>query len=207
MGDSRIFGDVAQKLKPNPQAMEKAIGDFLEAAGFSLEHPQLRHTPQRVVKVWLERFLDGYACLPKQFLEERFPSPAEEGQMVLLHHIRFHSMCPHHLLPYEGYAHMAYVPSQSIVGFGRLAALLQGFAHRLSLQEDIASNVAHTLYTELHAQGAACILQARQCCLRLRRAHCVDAWTQAEAYEGKFKTESALQQALWLRIQSSTPNP
>jgi GTP cyclohydrolase I len=111
-------------------------------------------------------------------------------------------MCPHHLLPYEGYAHVAYVPSESIVGFGRLAALVAGFAHRLSLQEALAKSIAHTLWTELNAQGAACILQARQCCLRLRKPSCMDAWTHTEAYEGKFKTEKSLQQALWLRIQA-----
>jgi len=202
MGDSRLLGDLAQTLKPNPKAMQKAVADFLKAAGFNVEHPQLVHTPQRVTKMWLENFLDGYASSPEQLLEERFPSPTEEGQMVLVHHLRFHSMCPHHLLPYEGYAHLAYVPSESIVGFGRLAALLASFAHRLSLQEDVAKNIAYALWTQLGAQGAACILQAKQCCLRLRRPSCVDAWTHTEAYEGTFKTENALQQALWLRIKA-----
>ena len=102
---------------------------------------------------------------------------------------------------------MAYVPSQSIAGFGHLSALLQAFAHRLSLQEEVAHNIAHALWTELDAQGAACILQARQCCLRLRRPHCMDAWTHAEAYAGTFKTEPSLQQALWLRIQAGAERP
>jgi len=207
MGDSRIFGEIAQALRPDAAGMEKAVADFLKAAGFELGHPQLCQTPGRVTRMWLEHFLDGYACRPGQFLEERFPSPAGEGQMVLVRHLRFHSMCPHHLLPYEGYAHMAYVPCESIVGFGRLAALAGGFAHRLSLQEDVARNIAHTLYMELKAEGAACILQAKQCCLRLREPSCADAWTQAEAYEGRFKTEKALQQALWLRIQTGVEVP
>jgi len=187
--------------------MQRAIADFLRAAGFEPGHPQLAQTPERVTQMWLEHFLDGYAETPGAFLTERFPAQAGEGQMVLLHHLRFHSMCPHHLLPYEGYAHMAYLPSGSIVGFGRLAALLTGFAHRLSLQEDVAKNIAHTLWTELQTEGAACILQAKQCCLRLRRPNCADAWTHAEAYEGKFKTEKSLQEALWLRIQAGAEGP
>jgi len=206
MGNPRRLGEIAQTLKPNPRAMEKAVADFLQAAGFSLEHSELQKTPQRVTQMWLENFLDGYACSPRQLLEERFPSPGREGQMVLVHHLRFHSMCPHHLLPYEGYAHMAYVPSESIAGFGQLAAVLAGFAHRLSLQEDVAKNIAQALWTQLDAQGAACILQARQCCLRLRRPGCVDAWTHVEAYEGTFKTEKSWQEALWLRI-NSRPEP
>jgi len=202
MGNPRVLGTPAQTLKPNPKAMQKAVADFLKAAGFGLEHPELEQTPQRVTQMWLEHFLDGYACSPEQLLEERFPSASEEGQMVLVHHLRFHSMCPHHLLPYEGYAHIAYLPAKSIVGFGRLAELVAGFAHRLSLQENVAQNIAWTLWTQLGAQGAACILQARQCCLRLRRPGCMDAWTHAEAYEGTFKTQKSLQEALWLRIQA-----
>jgi len=201
MGNARIFRDIAQTLKPDTQAMQKAVADFLKAAGFG-EHPELLKTPQRVTKMWLENFLDGYACVPGQLLAEKIPSPTEEGQMVLVGHLRFHSMCPHHLLPYEGHAHVAYLPSESIVGFGRLAALVAAFAHRLSLQEELAQNIAHTLWKELNAQGAACILQAKQCCLRLRRPSCADAWTHAEAYAGRFKTDKSLQQALWQRIQT-----
>ena len=102
-------------------------------------------------------------------LAERIPVPeGSRGELVVVTGLRFHSMCPHHLLPVEGRAHIAYVPGEYVVGFGRLAALLDTWAHRLILQEHLARGVARSLARGLESPGAACIVEAHQACLRVR---------------------------------------
>jgi GTP cyclohydrolase I len=180
--------------------MQRAIRAFLDAAGLDLADPNLRETPARVTDAWADEFLDGYQRTAGAVLSERFPvSGASEREVVIVTGLEFRSMCPHHLLPYAGRAHLAYVPGTSVVGFGRLAALLDVFAHRLVLQEELARQVAQALVAELGSQGAACILEAEQTCLRLRGGEQRHAVTHAEAYEGVLK-EPGLRAELWARL-------
>jgi GTP cyclohydrolase I len=187
--------------RPDRARMEKAVAQFLDAAGLDLKDPNLRQTPQRVAEAWLEEFIDGYQREPARELKERFPAgKTGHRQLVVITRLRFHSMCPHHLLPYTGFAHVAYVPGRTVVGFGRLNAILETFSHRLTLQEEIARNVARTLAKELKSPATACILEAEQTCLRLRGGHQRDAVTHAEAYEGLLKKDAGLRSELWARI-------
>lgn len=185
------------------RAMRKAVKDFLSAAGLDLKDPNLAQTPDRVTEAWADEFLDGYARSPTEVLGERFPvSKAGQRELVVVSSLRFVSMCPHHLLPYSGRATVAYLPGRTVVGFGRLATLVDVFAHRLVLQEELARQVAVSLREELGSPATACVIEAEQTCLRLRGGHQHDAVTHAEAYEGKLKTDSALRRELWARIGS-----
>lgn len=183
--------------------MERAVAVFLEAAGLDMaSDPNLARTPRRVAEAWMNDFLDGYRTTPEEALGERYPVPeGEEGGLVVVADLRFHSMCPHHLLPYQGRAHLAYIPSGGVVGFGRLAALLDCFAHRLILQEALAREVAQALVQVLGSPGAACVLEAEQFCLRIRGGTRCDAVTHSEAYEGTLRDGPDLRRELWARIQ------
>ena len=186
--------------RPDRAAMQRAVKDFLVAAGLDPNDPNLVETPTRVTDAWADEFLDGYSKSPKQVLAERFPvSQASNREVVIVSDLWFRSMCPHHLLPYSGRAHLAYVPGDHVIGFGRLSALLDAFAHRLVLQEELARQVATSLMTELGSQGAACILEAEQTCLRLRGGEQCEAVTHAEAYEGILR-EPGLRAELWARL-------
>jgi GTP cyclohydrolase I len=181
--------------------MERAISDFLAAAAVDLTDPNLRHTPRRVAEAWMSEFLDGYQKTPERVLGELYPaSSGSSGELVVLTDLRFHSMCPHHLLPYEGTAHLAYVPSGKVVGFGRLSALLDCFAHRLILQEELVRQVASSLAKVLGSPATACIVQAEQACLRVRGHRQRLARTHTEAYEGLLRRDKALRRELWSRI-------
>jgi GTP cyclohydrolase IA len=182
--------------------MERAVADFLQAAGLdAASDPNLQDTPRRVASAWLEGFLDGYRTTPEEALGERHAIPhGQQGELVVVTDLRFHSMCPHHLLPYQGRAHLAYAPSGGVVGFGRLAALLDCFAHRLILQEALAREVARALSRVLGSPAAACILEAEQACLRVRGETRCDAVTHAEAYEGALRSDRQLRRELWARI-------
>ncbi len=185
----------------NRPLMRRAVKDFLRAAGMKLDDPNLAQTPARVTEAWADEFLDGYGREPSEVLGERFEvSTASKRELVIVTRLKFRSMCPHHLLPYSGWAHVAYLPGRSVVGFGRLAALVDLFAHRLILQEELARQVARALRVQLGSPATACILEAEQTCLRLRGGNQHEAVTHAEAYEGKLRKDSALRRELWARI-------
>lgn len=187
---------------PDLEAMAAAVRDFLRASGLPLnEDPNLADTPTRVAEAWAHEFIDGYAKTPEEALGETFPAPPDSsGELVVVTDLRFHSMCPHHLLPFEGVAHVAYVPGKQVVGFGRLSTLVDCFAHRLILQEDLARQVARSLARVLGSPATACIIEARQACLRIRGDHQRDAVTHAEAYEGLLRRDGALRRELWTRL-------
>jgi len=180
--------------------MERAVGDFLRAMGADLSDPNLKQTPERVAEAWITEFLDGYAQDPKKVLAERYPvTGGGEDELVVVTDLTFRSMCPHHLLPWSGRAAIAYVPGKEVIGFGRLAKLLDVFAHRLVLQEELARQVCKALMLYLGTKGAACILEGHQTCLRLRGGHQREAVTHAEAYAGVL-TKPALRKELWVRL-------
>ena len=190
-----------QPAKPRVKMMAKHIGRFLALAGLDTRDENLKDTPRRVAEAFADEFLNGYSLDPAVVLGEQFPvSKRSDRELVVVTNLHFRSMCPHHLLPYSGKAHIAYVPGKSVVGFGRIGALLDAYAHRLVLQEELARNVATALATHLKCQGAACVIEAEQTCLRLRGGEQHQAVTHTEAYEGVLK-DAGLRAELWARIR------
>jgi len=197
----KVSATPSPSVVPDRAAMARAVEEFLRAAGLPLQDANLANTPQRVADAWIGEFLDGYASSPEEVLGKTYPAPPDSaGEMVLVTDLRFHSMCPHHLLPFSGRAHVAYVPGGRVVGFSRLSALVNCFAHRLTLQEDLARNVAGALARVLGSPATACIIEAEQSCMRLRGDKQRDAVTHAEAYEGTLRRDGALRRELWARL-------
>jgi GTP cyclohydrolase I len=191
----------ASSAAPDMAAMAAAVKDFLRAAGLPLSDVNLVETPERVAKAWTHEFLDGYATTAEEALGKSFPAPeGSSGELVVVTDLRFHSMCPHHLVPYEGRAHVAYVPGKQVVGFGRLSALVDCFAHRLILQEDLVRQVASSLARVLGSPATACVIEAKHACLRLRGSKQRDAVIHTEAYEGRLRKDGALRRELWVRL-------
>jgi GTP cyclohydrolase I len=151
---------------PDVRKMEQAIKDWLVACGLDPADGDLATTPARVARVWASEFLDGYAADPAEILGEPVVGEADPD-VVVVAGLRFHAMCPHHLFPYRGLAHVAYLPAGKLVGFGRLGRLVECFAHRLTLQERITNQIAAALMQHLGARGAGVVLQAEQLCLAL----------------------------------------
>jgi GTP cyclohydrolase I len=151
----------------DPHALANAIAALLRAAGHDPSgEADLRQTPERVAKLWAEEFLAGYAMDPAQILGEPVVGEADPD-VVLVSGLRFHSMCPHHLVPFRGVAHLAYLPAGKLAGFGRLADLVECFTKRLTLQERATHAIAEALWQGLGARGAGCVLEAEQLCLAL----------------------------------------
>ncbi len=152
---------------------------------------ELRGTPERVAEAWLEDLVDGYRADPARILADAMPARGKD--LVAVTGIDFHSMCPHHLLPSRGVAHVAYVPGGRVTGFGQLARLVDCFAHRLVLEEDLARQVAEALVRHLGARGAACVLDAEQTCLTIRGERRRDARAHAQCFLGAMATDERLQ--------------
>jgi len=147
--------------------MRAAVAAFLRAAGLDPERDgDLRETAERVARVWDGEFLAGYAMDPATILSEPVVGEADPD-VVVVGGLRFHAMCPHHLLPYRGVAHVAYIPNGKLVGFGRLADLVECFTKRLTLQERATRQIAEALWRGLGAHGAGCVIEAEQMCLAL----------------------------------------
>ncbi len=191
----------ARVKRPDAEGMQRAVRDFLAAAGLDPASAELAQTPELVAKAWSDDFLDGSRADPKAILADRFPATAgAAGELVVVSGIEFQSVCPHHLLPYGGVAHVAYVPERSVVGFGQLVRLLECFGHRLVLQEDLARQVANSIVDELGARGAGVVLDASQSCLTLRGERRASARVVAEAFAGAMSTDAELRQRFLTRI-------
>jgi len=151
----------------NAEAMSAAVAALLEAAGLDpAGDADLRQTPERVARLWQEEFLAGYAMDPAKILGDLVVGETDPD-VVIVSGLRFHSMCPHHLVPFRGVAHLAYIPAGKLAGFGRLADLVECFTKRLTLQERATHQIAHALWTGLGARGAGCVMEAEQLCLAL----------------------------------------
>ena len=149
------------------QALRDAVEALLRAAGLDpVGDSDLRETPRRVAKLWQSEFLSGYAMDPAAILGDPVVGEADPDG-VLVGGLRFHAMCPHHLLPYRGVAHVAYLPNGKLVGFGRLAELVDCFTRRLTLQERATHQIAEALCQHLGARGAGCVIEAEQLCLAI----------------------------------------
>lgn len=178
---------------PDRARMAAAIAELLDAAGHDVARdPELRGTPARVADALCDAFLDGYTETPREVLAERYAD--EGGEPIVVRDIAFHALCPHHLLPMTGLAHVAYVPANEIVGFSRLVRLVDCFAHRLVLQERIARDVARALVDVLGARAAVCALDAEQGCMTLRGVRRVGSRVWVEAAAGDTKLAARLRQ-------------
>lgn len=174
-------------------AAAAAMARFLDAVVPPAQRTaaDLDGTPERVAEAWTEDLLDGYRRDPAALLAPTMPARGKD--LVVVTGIDFHSMCPHHLLPSRGLAHVAYVPGGRVVGFGQLARLVDCYAHRLVLQEVLARQIAEALIDCLDARGAACLLDAEQACLTVRGERRSRARTHAQCFLGALEADPRLQ--------------
>ena len=148
---------------------ERAVREFLTALGHSVDDPDLRDTPRRVVDAYADELLTGYAVDVRALLSEgQAVAAGAQSGIVALSGIALSTICPHHLLLSHGSATVAYRPGARLFGLGTLSALLAAFARRLSLQEAIGENVVQALVEYGGARGAYCEIHLSHGCLVAR---------------------------------------
>ena len=151
---------------PDLKAMARAIEDFLDASGAPVGAADRAKTPMRVAEAWTADLLGGYALDP---VAELTSEPvASGGGLVVVRDIAFHSTCVHHLLPFVGRAHVAYLPARRLAGLSKIARVVDLLARRLQIQERLTDGIVDALERALGPAGAACIVEAEHMCVACR---------------------------------------
>jgi len=145
--------------------IERAVREILLAIGEDPQREGLRETPARVARMYQELF-SGLHQDPEQHLQTMFDE--DHHEMVVLRDVPFHSMCEHHLMPFEGKAHLAYIPGGKVLGLSKLARLVDVFALRPQVQERLTSQIADVLAEKLKVLGCAVVLEAVHTCMTCR---------------------------------------
>lgn len=169
---------------------EQAIKLLLEAIGENPQREGLIDTPKRVAKMYAE-ITAGYEDSPKNHLCTVFKSA--NADIVIEKDIEFHSLCEHHLLPFFGKIHVAYIPNGKVAGLSKLARVCEVFTRRLQLQEQITNQIADSLEQELNTCGVMVIIEASHTCMTMRGVKKVGTKTITIATRGKIKDNLVLQ--------------
>ncbi len=180
---------------PDKAAISEALERLLQAMGLDPEKKDFADTPRRVAELWDAEFLNGYSMDAKEILAN--PIEGEENpDAVFVTDLTFHSMCPHHLLPSRGRAHVAYIPDGQLVGFGRVAQVVACYTQRLTLQERACHQVANALTTFLAARGAGCVMEAEHLCLAIPGDKHQSSRVLTSAFVGEFSEREDLRARL-----------
>ncbi|MGA2265875.1 MAG: GTP cyclohydrolase I FolE [Phycisphaerae bacterium] len=169
-------------------AIEQAVQRILQAIGENPQREGLRSTPARVAKMYEEMF-SGMFDDPRKHLHVGFTERYDE--MVVVRDIQFHSMCEHHLLPFMGRAHIAYLPKGKVAGVSKLARVVESCARRPQLQERLTTQIADLIMGELDAKGVGVILEATHTCMTIRGVRKPGSIVVTSAMRGLFKSNLA----------------
>jgi GTP cyclohydrolase I len=172
----------------DPQAAERAVRDLLTALGRDLHDPGLRDTPRRVAAAFAELLSHEPVALTT------FPNDAGYDELVVVREIPFHSLCMHHLLPFHGVAHVAYLPGERIIGLSKLARVVELFARELQLQERLTMQVAQCLEEHLRPKGVGVVIEAEHLCMSLRGVQKAGTRTTTSALLGVLRDDARTRQ-------------
>ena len=177
--------------------IERAVREILLAVGEDPDREGLRETPARVARMYAELFA-GLHSDPRRHLRKFFSETCDE--VVLVRDISFNSMCEHHMLPFMGTAHVAYLPGDRVVGLSKLARVVEEVARRPQVQERMTEQIANLLVEELHAKGVAVVIEAVHTCMTIRGVRKPGSICVTSAMKGCFRTKSSTRAELMTLI-------
>ena len=164
-----------------------AVVELLKAIGEDPDREGLRETPRRIANMYAEIF-GGLAIDPTEYLKVGFEVAHDE--MVILRDIPFYSMCEHHFLPFHGRAHVGYVPDGRVVGISKLARVVEAFARRPQIQEQLTSQIAEAIMDAIQPDGVAVVIEAEHLCMTMRGVQKPGSRMVTSAMRGQFKQSS-----------------
>jgi GTP cyclohydrolase I len=182
-------------LSIDRKKIEKAVREILVAIGEDPNREGLRDTPSRVAKMY-EEILSGYSDSPENHLV-LFTENYDE--MIIVRDIPFYSLCEHHLLPFFGKAHVAYIPGdQKVTGLSKLARIVDVYAKRLQLQERMTEQIAQAVMENLNAKGVMVVIEAQHLCMVMRGVKKPGSYTVTSSVKGVMRREPTRMEALFL---------
>ena len=176
--------------RPSREEAEAAVRVLIAWTGDNPDREGLVDTPRRVVAAF-EELYSGYGQDPNEILERKFSDVEGYQDMVLVREIPFHSHCEHHMVPFYGKAHIAYYPTDGVVGLSKMARLVDTFARRLQTQETMTAQIADTLEQVIGARGVAVMIEAEHMCMSMRGVQKSGASTMTSRFTGVFRDSSA----------------
>jgi GTP cyclohydrolase I len=165
LADERDEADVAPASGVDMPRIERAVREILSAVGEDPDREGLQETPARVARMYAELFR-GLHEDPRAHLKKFFTEQYDE--VVLVRDISFNSMCEHHMLPFMGVAHIAYIPNGRVIGLSKLARVVEVVSKRPQVQERMTEEIANLLVDELDAKGVAVVVEASHSCMTIR---------------------------------------
>jgi GTP cyclohydrolase I len=190
----------AKPKKVDLAAIERAVRTILRAVGEDIDRPGLKDTPRRVARMYTEMFA-GLHSDPARHLKVTFPEDYDE--IVLVRDISFTSMCEHHLLPFSGVAHVAYIPHGRVTGLSKLARVVEEVARRPQVQERMTNDVADMIERELQSSGVAVVVKAEHSCMSIRGIRKPGSQTVTSALRGVFKSNESSRSEVMSLINDS----
>jgi len=177
------------------QAMEHVKG-LLEFIGEDVNREGLLKTPHRVINAMRDHF-SGYEQDPKEFLKRTFSEVEGYNELVVVSDIELHSHCEHHMVPFVGKAHVAYIPDGRVLGLSKIARVVDAYAKRLQVQEKLTAQIADAIQEELRPQGVAVILKCKHFCMCYRGVKKPESWTTTSKLHGIFMDNPATRMELF----------
>ena len=184
--------DSIKAKRPSREEAEAAVRTLIRWAGDDPTREGLIDTPKRVVKAYRELF-EGYEQDSSKILDKVFEEVAGYDDMVLVREIPFASHCEHHMVPFVGHAHIAYYPSDGVVGLSKLARLVDVYARRLQTQETMTAEIVEAMVDSLNPRGVAVMIEAEHMCMSMRGVRKQGSTTITTRFTGIFKDDPAEQ--------------
>jgi len=187
----------------NLKKIENATKDILEAVGEDINREGLVKTPKRVAKAF-EHICGGYFKDPKEILNEAL-FDSTNNEMVVVRNIEFYSMCEHHILPFFGRVSVAYIPDKKVVGLSKIPRLVDVFARRLQIQEQLTEQIADVIMETVSPKGVGVVIHARHMCMEMRGVESKHSYTSSSALRGVF-TEQKTREEFFNIINAPVTN-
>ena len=182
---------------PN-RGISYAVKDILHEIGEEPEREGLLKTPERVARMYAE-ITSGYHTDPVKLVNGAL-FDVDYGEMVLVKDIEFYSMCEHHMLPFFGHAHVAYIPNGKVIGLSKIPRIVEMYARRLQVQERMTSQIAHFLQDVLHPKGVAVVVEGSHMCAMMRGVKKSETNMTTRSMLGDFQADAALRSELMAMI-------
>ncbi|HEY9128228.1 MAG TPA: GTP cyclohydrolase I FolE [Sulfurovum sp.] len=186
------------------EEFEQAITKVLELLGEDPKREGLLKTPNRVAKA-LQFLTEGYQQDPKEILNQALFSTSND-EMVLVRDIEFYSMCEHHMLPIIGRAHVAYIPDGKVVGLSKIPRIVDVYARRLQIQEQMTEQIADAILQTIKPKGVAVVVHARHMCMEMRGVQKINSTTVSSALRGLFKKDERTRNEFYNLINTPAPS-
>ena len=200
--DDNLFDERLIGGKIDAPEIQAAVTRILQAIGEDPKREGLQRTPERVARMYAE-LLSGYHIDPKAVINDAV-FEVKYDEMVIVRDVEFYSLCEHHLLPFMGRVHVAYIPDGKVLGLSKIPRIVDLFARRLQVQERMTRQIADLIRDQLHPQGVAVVVEALHLCMMMRGVQKHNARMTTSAMHGAFRSNLATRQEFLAMISKQS---